>query len=680
MFVVTATEQTLGWRAMHRTISTRLIHYVTLTALLFGFGVSPAQAQSQTWAPVVITPPIVDTIDENFVSVISGKLAFTLPAARLGDVSFTPISTNNTFARPATYYGLMDTNYGSIAICMPSPPSQSYAGTTDCSVPSTAGPGLQAIYGRERATFTLANGQYSSYPQDGSTFVDNGSTCTWTKRDGTQVVYVAYHVSGDSRCYSNNISQIIHPDGRIATYYYYGAFSNQLFQGSPILSIATNSGYLLKYNYSGTPTLGGETSVVAINRAFETCDPSATACTLTAAWPTATVSRQDKILAVSDGFWANTANYNPYRHSTLTIEDATHKKHVFELDSYDRVISYQPPQATSPVYFYTICTMLSDGASLINCFGYTTWDQTLKYWQPQGMLLGIVRSATRNGQTWTYGYAITPDTSYQGPSIWSHTVTNPLGRRMQAQGNATPGLEHSFGPVDSISHYDGTIENYERSVRNYIAKQQTPAGITRIYGYSPDRGNLLQIQTNPISGSGESTISQSAIYPSTCANIITCNKPTSVQDANTNTSYFTYDPAHGGVLTVTGPAVNTAIDSTVNSVHPQIRSTYVQRYAWYRSNSGVMTRETRPIWVKTSESYCRSSEPASPGPGCSATNDEVVTSLDYGPDSGPNNLMLRGSTSSSGGQTLRTCYGHDPRGNTIWKASPNANRTGCPDY
>jgi len=172
MFVVTATDQTLGWRAMHRSIAAGLIHHVTLTVLLIACGVSSAQAQSQTWAPVVITPPVVDTVDENYVSVLSGKLVFTLPAAKLGDVSFAPITVNGILGRPTAIYGLLDSNYGRIAICMSlsstSPTSHSYSGTAECAVPPN-GAGVQAIYGVERATFTLVNGQYSPYAQDGST-------------------------------------------------------------------------------------------------------------------------------------------------------------------------------------------------------------------------------------------------------------------------------------------------------------------------------------------------------------------------------------------------------------------------------------------------------------------------------------------------------------------------------
>ena len=42
-----------------------------------------------------------------------------------------------------------------------------------------------------------------------------------------------------------------------------------------------------------------------------------------------------------------------------------------------------------------------------------------------------------------------------------------------------------------------------------------------------------------------------ASYASSCTNVVICNKPTSTSDARGNTTDYTYDATHGGVLTVT---------------------------------------------------------------------------------------------------------------------------------
>ena len=78
--------------------------------------------------------------------------------------------------------------------------------------------------------------------------------------------------------------------------------------------------------------------------------------------------------------------------------------------------------------------------------------------------------------------------------------------------------------------------------------------------------------------------------------------------------------------------------------------------------------------------YWPTGNPAAP---CAAgALDEVRTAYDYGPNSGPNNLLPRGQavTAEAGGQlvTHRTCYGYDARGRRISETQPNANLSTCP--
>jgi YD repeat-containing protein len=129
------------------------------------------------------------------------------------------------------------------------------------------------------------------------------------------------------------------------------------------------------------------------------------------------------------------------------------------------------------------------------------------------------------------------------------------------------------------------------------------------------------------------------------------------------------------VLTETGPAVNGA--------RPQTRHDYAQRYAWILASGGGYVQAATPVWVRTATSICRTSAatgiPAAP---CLTTGDEVRTAYDYGPNSGPNNLLLRGqtvtSTDGGGTTTSRTCYGYDRDGRKISETQPNANLASCP--
>jgi hypothetical protein len=156
---------------------------------------------------------------------------------------------------------------------------------------------------------------------------------------------------------------------------------------------------------------------------------------------------------------------------------------------------------------------------------------------------------------------------------------------------------------------------------------------------------------------------------------LSCNLPLTSTDAKGNTTTYTYDYAHGGVLTETKPA-----DS--NGVHPVIRNTYGQRYAWIKNSGGAYSQAVSPVWLLLETRTCASS--ATVGNACSAGSaDEIVTSYDYGPDSGPNNLSLRGTVVTAnvpGAPTnpvsRRTCYGYDWRGNKISQTSPRG--TVCP--
>ena len=153
-----------------------------------------------------------------------------------------------------------------------------------------------------------------------------------------------------------------------------------------------------------------------------------------------------------------------------------------------------------------------------------------------------------------------------------------------------------------------------------------------------------------------------------CAPADACDKLTALTDANGNRTDYTYDPVHGGVLTEIGPAVG--------GIRPQTRHEYVQRFAWLRSGAGYV-RASSPIWLLSRSRSCRAT--AASGPDCvGGAADETVTTYEYGPDSGPNNLWLRGIAVSADVQTLRTCYGYDTQGRRISETRPNANLAVCP--
>jgi YD repeat-containing protein len=154
-----------------------------------------------------------------------------------------------------------------------------------------------------------------------------------------------------------------------------------------------------------------------------------------------------------------------------------------------------------------------------------------------------------------------------------------------------------------------------------------------------------------------------------CTQPLTCAHPSTIVDANGNTTHRTYSAVHGGLLTETLPAAN--------GISPQTRYEYAHRQA--RLSDGAPAGS--PIWLLVRERFCRTT--AASGQTCAGgAADEVITDYDYGPDSGPNTLLLRGTIVSAfdnGATTvLRTCYGYDALGRRISETQPNANLSACP--
>jgi YD repeat-containing protein len=215
----------------------------------------------------------------------------------------------------------------------------------------------------------------------------------------------------------------------------------------------------------------------------------------------------------------------------------------------------------------------------------------------------------------------------------------------------------------------GRTTKFEYDAFYRISKTTSPDLSWWQYSYD-DRGNRTSLTHYPVPGSAlPPQVTESSAYPASCTNALTCNKPTSVTDAKGNQTDYTYSPDHGGVITKTGPAVN--------GIRQETRYEYAQRYAWIKSASGTYVQAASPVWVLMATRTCRTT--ATVGNACAGgPGDEVVTAYDYGPDSGPNNLLPHGVAVTADGQTLRNCYGYDRLGNRISETKPAAGLTICP--
>lgn len=287
----------------------------------------------------------------------------------------------------------------------------------------------------------------------------------------------------------------------------------------------------------------------------------------------------------------------------------------------------------------------------------------------------VTRQTMADGSVWNYGFyedrstADDPQLPGEAPLYSSGGYTDPTGVYVLA--------EYGGGLMTSLSQ-GGSVSTFAWNGIE-LASLQYSEGNKLTYGRD-GRGNIVSETWTAKPGSGTAAVSRSFAFPDPelvdCTSVprAICNQPSTTRDYNGYQTDFTYDPIHGGVLTETGPAVS--------GVRPQTRHEYAQRYAWILGSGGHVPAAS-PIWVRTATSFCRTSaatgNPAAP---CAVAGDEVRTTYDYGPDSGPNNLSLRGQavTATEGGvtTTLRTCFGYDGFGQRISETQPNANLANCP--
>jgi YD repeat-containing protein len=264
----------------------------------------------------------------------------------------------------------------------------------------------------------------------------------------------------------------------------------------------------------------------------------------------------------------------------------------------------------------------------------------------------------------TYGYRF-----HLSGGLGRTSVTDPTGATAEINySKYTSKVSSSAFPTSAVNPL-GQVTSYE-SLGHYIITSVThPEGNKEIYGYD-SRDNLVSKTYRPKPGSGLPDLTESADYPATCSNSITCNRPILVRDKRGYATEFSYSPDHGGILTETRPP-------DTNGVRPVIRSVYAQRYAWVGNGAGGYQQVNAPVWLKVEERTCRTT--ATVGNACAGgSTDEVVTLYDYGSNAGPNNLALRGVVINADNVSHRTCYSYDQAGRRISETKPMANLTSCP--
>ncbi len=479
--------------------------------------------------------------------------------------------------------------------------------------------------------------------------VHNSGHYEFTDSDGTLYVF---HALDDYA--SGFLSHVIAPNGVRADITY---------QNNAVKSVMTSNGYALLFEHTG----------VANNRHIS----KACVLNMTEHAINATSNCPAGVQSVTYGYGKATLNFenrgveqggSGQIPALISASNALNETTHYEYDDGGHVACIKDPgQSQCRVkIIYSKCNRPAEGE----------WRPGQR---PEGLHLPepVLSQVLATGESYNYTFPAQdichPD-PVSGDSIVSSSYTNGTGSAglktsYRMEGYKPKKITDPLGQ-ETVAEYNGDVDIFAARGAGRLTSQTSPEGQRQELFYD-DRSNVIESRLLPKPGSSDRVLTSKAQYPDDCTPTTRkiCNKPTQTTDAKGNVTTYTYAPEHGGILSVKGPAVN--------GVRPETRYTYTQRYAWYKNTRGSFVRSANAIWLLTSERTCTNSNMTATGCAGGAAQ-SVVTTYDYGPSSGPNNLLLRGTAVTSGGKTLRTCYGYDAYGRRISETQPKGVGGACP--
>jgi YD repeat-containing protein len=474
--------------------------------------------------------------------------------------------------------------------------------------------------------------QPSLGPTNVTYFWNNGANEGVYSSDGTRVFLAQVG------CCFNSVDKVVFPSGEVWNINY----QKTTISGEPAVrlrSVTTNLGYTYEIQYqtdSSTAYWRTPSRVLVFNKANVYCNESLLAL----------CSSTSTAISYVDFIYNNTN-----KSVTFRPKGETEGKRVFLRNQgstiYTEITSVDHSAVAGSTVSYTYAVASEEGND--------------PYYER------YVSSVTDPDGVWNYSYyRVMHEGRIYAESNMSRS--GPGGDTLDVNGNLVFGFVNWMTLPGGREYTQGYDAGSGGSGTFRIVGVGQPEGNGQAFEHDI-RGNVTKITNIPKSGSGLSSTQITATYTSDCINPKTCNKPLTVTDANNNTTTFTYDSSSGKIATTTGPLVN--------GVAPVKRYTYTQRYAWLKNSSGGYSQASVPVLLLAEERFCRLTATVA-GACAGGASDEVTTSYDYGPNSGPNNLELRGKVVTADGVSLRTCFGYDALGNKISETSPRAALTVCP--
>ncbi len=243
-------------------------------------------------------------------------------------------------------------------------------------------------------------------------------------------------------------------------------------------------------------------------------------------------------------------------------------------------------------------TLKRNGVTIVS---YTKSGSVTTITRPSGLTKtvqydrGRVASVTIGNSTWSYDYDVYGST-------YKATVTNP------DQTSYSYSKNH-WGVTERVSETGRTI-TYDYTPSGRLDTINDEGRITK-YDYD-SRGNITEVR---VYAAGITPLVTSYVYPTSCTNYKTCNKPTSVTYPKGQVVSYTYY-AHGGVNTKTTYA---------EAGYPiETRYSYAQYTPRVKNSSGNMVAQPK-VWRLTRTSQCMSGV----GSSCVGTTDERVSEVAY---------------------------------------------------
>lgn len=461
---------------------------------------------------------------------------------------------------------------------------------------SISGSIAKVSFGDVTDDFDVSGSTYTARRGNGATLVLNSGGYTYTGADGTTAHFM--NVSNAYAGTSALLDVVTRPDGSQTFFKYniysycYGYGSSSCYSPVTVWRLASiNSGFGYEIKYQyAKEAPTGSDNLRAWSR------------------PTGVVASN---LATSGGIGLGSQTLSPQYDGTYVIQDGMSRQTKFRTLTNGQVAGIMLP-------------------------GSGTEDVVIAYDNASGRVTNVT---TRAGTT-NYN-------SQDGGGKRTVTVTDPIAHSttyvFDLANQYLVSSTDALGRATSY-HYDGL-----RRIDQITSPEQ---GVMQMQ-YDA-RGNVTQTTKIAKPGSGDGTITTSAKYDPTCSNAATCNQPSFTIDARGNRTDYSYDPNHGGLLSVTGPA-----DLAGNK--PETRYSYTLLQAYYRNSSGSIVASGRPVYRLTGTSACRSAG------ACVGTANETRTVVNYGPQANGtgNNLNIVSSSTSSGDGTVSATntFGYDAAGN-----------------